>query len=106
MSAARRFEYLRGRWPGADIPQGEPEWLLYEVDRLADAVLRSVEIFPDGNVTRNSIELEQRNGDVCPSLMDDSLDQAFKDAPLEQIAGEEFETFWMKGVDTPFWFPR
>ena len=34
------LDYYRGRWPDEEIPPGEPEWFLYEVDPARDAVLR------------------------------------------------------------------
>lgn len=94
----------RGRWPDSLVPEGEPLWLFYEVDRAADAVIRTVEVYPDGRITRNSIELEERNGDSCPSLIEGSLD--FLIPNVDEIAREAFEELWSKGVDTPFWFVR
>jgi len=88
------------------VPPGEPLWLLYELDWQTDAVLRTVNIFPDGSITRNSIALEQRNGDVCPSLIDHSVHVMFENAPVEAITEIEFETSWAKGTDKPFWFDR
>ena len=70
MREARRLGYYRGRWPDVEVPEGEPLWLLYEVDREAGAVPRTVEIFPDGRIARNSVALERRYGDDCPSLID------------------------------------
>ncbi len=87
------------------MPSGEPEWLLYEVDWKADAVLRSVELFGNGSVTRNSIWIEQRSGQRCESLFDRGLEKAFEDVPLVAITAQEFEGCWERGVDTPFWFP-
>lgn len=97
--------HFRARWPDADVPDGEPVWLLYEVDVEADTVLRTVEVYPGGKITRNSIELEQRKGDACPSLIDTSLAEGFKGVVTEDIAMQEFEELWIRGVDTPFWFP-
>lgn len=99
------LEYLKGRWPDEEVPAGSPEWFLYEVDRKADAVLRSVEIFCDNSIARNSIWIEQRSGQVCESLLDMPLDEAFENAPLEAITPQEFEKYWERGIDTPFWFP-
>jgi hypothetical protein len=104
MGEAVSREYFRARWPDAEVPPEEPLWLHYEIDSGADAVLRTVDVFADGRITRNSIELEQRHGDDCPSLIDCSLDEGFAGANLERIAREEFENLWEKGVDTPFWF--
>jgi hypothetical protein len=78
--------------------------LLYEVDRAADAVLRTVEVFADGRVARNSIALEERHGDKCRSLIGTSLDGLLP--WVEEITCEQFEEWWTKGVDTPFWFVR
>ena len=99
-----RFHF-RARWPDSDVPDGEPLWFLYEVDTETDAVLRSVEVYPEGKITRNSVELEQRKGDVCPSLIDTSLVEGFKGIEKQDIAASEFEELWIRGVDTPFWFP-
>lgn len=98
--------YCRVRWPDAVVPDGEPEWLLYEMDKQADTVLRTVDIYADGKVTRNSIDLEQRNGDVCPSLIDTSIVEAFEGVDLETITPSEFDKFWIVGEDRPFWFVR
>jgi hypothetical protein len=106
MMEAVAHNYYRGRWPEEPIPAGEPTWLFYEADRLADAVLRTVDLCGDGRVARNSVALEQRLGDKCPSLIGCSLDEFFAHAELEEISREQFEEWWEKGVDTPFWFPR
>jgi hypothetical protein len=98
--------HVRGRWPEPEVPEGEPSWLLYEIDDQADAVTRSVEIFDDGKVLRNSIEIEERDGRPCPSLIDVSLSEGFGDADLEQISDDAFEAAWAKGVDTPLWNVR
>jgi hypothetical protein len=106
MSPAERLTYLRMRWPDDEIPAGEPEWFLYELDRQADAVVRSVALYPDGRTTRNSIALEQRYGDSCPSLLDCSLAEAFVDVEAFEIDAAAFEAFWSRGVNEPFWFDR
>lgn len=105
MSGTAILSYHRGRWPEEEVPEGEPFRVLYEIDKGADAVLRSVDIFPDGRITRNSVELEQRNGDHCPSLIDTSLEDGFADADLEEITREDFEQLWRQGIDEAFWFP-
>jgi hypothetical protein len=105
MHEAGSLEYLRMRWPDPIVPEGDPEWLLYEISRDQDAVLRSVELYADGRITRNSIEIEQRHGD-CPSLIDVSLDEGFGDADLIPIERAEFENLWAQGIDEPFWFVR
>jgi len=99
-------DYYRGRWPEEPIPDGEPIWLFYEVDKLADAVLRTVHVFADGRVARNSVVLEQRHGDQCPSLIDCSLGDLFDGGKLEEISREQFEEWWTKGIDVPVWFVR
>lgn len=98
--------HVRLRWPDEQVPTDAPEWLLYELDEQADSIIRNVELFADGNVTRNSIEIEERNGLPCPSLTDVSLSEAFQGLELENISREEFELAWAKGKDTPFWNVR
>lgn len=98
--------YYCGRWPEEPVPDGEPTWLFYEVDIEADAVLRTADVFADGQVARNSVALEERHGDKCSSLIDCSLECLFADGKLQEISHEQFEECWTKGVDTPFWFPR
>jgi len=98
--------HARARWPDPEIPGGSPEWLLYEFDDDADAVIRTVEIFPDGRVTRNSIEIEERNGVACPSLIDCSLTDGFAGVALEEVEPSDFQRAWDAGADTPFWNVR
>ena len=98
--------YCRDRWPDDPIPHGEWEWCLYEISYDRDAVLRTVEIYPDGRITRNSIEIEQRNGDDCPSLIDCSLEEGFAGASPQEIDASEFEENWKLGTDQPLWFVR
>ncbi|MGR4866807.1 hypothetical protein [Caulobacter sp. LARHSG274] len=90
-------------WPDGDAPVGEPSWFFYEIDDTADAVTRSVWVYADGSVTRNSIEIEEQSGKDCPSLIDCSVAQGFDGVDLEKISPEEFQNVWDKGVDTPFW---
>ncbi|MBG7616110.1 hypothetical protein IWC96_12600 [Brevundimonas sp. BAL450] len=97
------LKHLRARWPDLHVPPGEPIWLLYELDEEADAVLRSAEVFPDGSVTRNSIEIEERGGKPCPSLIEGSLPTIFQGVTAEEITSHEFDATWARGVDTPFW---
>ncbi|WP_447760225.1 hypothetical protein [Sphingopyxis panaciterrae] len=106
MKQAPFLAYFRGRWPEEEIPDGEPEWVRYETSYEQDAVLRAVNIYRDGRITRNSIEIEERNGDRCPSLIDCSLTEGFADAPLKEIDRDEFEEHWERGTDEPFWFVR
>lgn len=106
MTPPAPLQYFRGRWPDEIVPDGEAEWCLYEISREKDAVLRTVELFADGRITRNSIEIEQRHGDACPSLIDTSLDDGFAGADLIEIDQATFEDYWRRGTDTPFWFGR
>jgi hypothetical protein len=106
METTGSLEYYRGRWPEATVPEGEPEWVLYEISRERDAVLRAVDLYSGEKVTRNSIEIEQRHGDDCPSLIDCSLDEGFADADLIPIDRDEFEQHWERETDEPFWFVR
>ena len=103
MSALR---HVRAHWPEPKVPKGAPEWLLYELDEQADVVTRSVHLFPDGMATRDSIEIEQRNGEPCPSLIDTSLAEGFAGVEFDELSAEEFEQVWSRGVDTPFWNVR
>lgn len=100
------LKHLRARWPEIDVRPGEPMWLLYELDEQVDAVVRSADVFADGSVTRNSIEIEEREGKPCPSLIDCSLAEGFDGVDAKQITLEEFETVWARGVDKPFWNVR
>ncbi|MEE7504967.1 hypothetical protein [Methylobacterium mesophilicum] len=104
MTSRDALAYIRGRWPDADVPAGEPEWILFEVSKARDAVLRIVEIFADGRIARNSIALEERSGSPCPSLIDCSTVVAFSEAPVTEMTRSEFEHFWCRGRDTPVWF--
>jgi hypothetical protein len=101
-----RLKHIRARWPDTEVPPGEPVWFLYELDEQEDAVVRSVELFADGTIARNSIAIEERGGKPCPSLFDCSLAEALEGVEFEEIAIEEFEKFWMQGKDTPFWNVR
>jgi hypothetical protein len=97
------LKHLRARWPEIDVPPDEPTWLLYELDEQLDAVVRSADVFADGSVARNSIEIEERGGKPCPSLIDCSLAEGFAGVDAEQITPEEFEAVWARGFDKPFW---
>jgi hypothetical protein len=95
----------RARWSDPDVPPGEPTWLYYEVDTAAVVVLRTVDVFADGRIKRDSIALEERKGDRCSSLVDCSFIETMRSIPLDLIADIEFEKLWQRGTDTPFWFP-
>lgn len=98
--------YFRLPWPEAEVPANEPSWLYYEIDKENDAVRRSIEVFPDGRITRNSIEIEERDGRPCPSLIDTSLDEGFGDGAPLAMTQNEFDDLWRQGIDTPFWNVR
>ncbi|TAL28776.1 MAG: hypothetical protein EPN98_22040 [Phenylobacterium sp.] len=97
------LRHVRARWPEPEVPPGEPLWLHYELDESADVVVRSVDLFPNGAVNRNSIEVEERGGKPCPSLIDCSIAEGFAGVELEEITRDEFEEIWARGKDTPFW---
>jgi len=99
------IECYRGRWPDPDVPLGEPTWLYYEIDTVADVVLRTVDVFADGRIERNSIALEERKGDRCPSLVEGPFMDTVRSAPLDPIPAVEFEELWQRGRDTPVLFP-
>ena len=99
------IRYYRARWPEVVVPEGEPSWFYYEVDHGSDVVTRAIEIFDSGTIKRNSLELEQRHGDHCLSLIGDSWSDLAANAVLEELPGEQFEELWLQGIDAPFWFP-
>jgi len=101
---ADSIENYRGRCPDADVPAGEPTWSYYEVDVIADVVVRTVDVFADGRTERDSIALEQRKRDSCPSLVEGPFMETVRSVPLDRITADEFEEVWRQGTDTPFWF--
>lgn len=106
MSPPKLPIYFGLPWPEPGLPAGAPEWIFYEVDKTRDAVRRSIEVFADGRIARNSIEIEERGGGDCPSLIDVSLDQGFEGTRPREMSQDDFEKLWLKGVDTPFWNVR
>ena len=99
------IECYGGRWSDPDVSPDEPTWIYYEVDTVADVVLRTVDVFADGRIERNSIALEERKGDRCPSLVEGPFIETVRSIPLDLITAIEFEELWQRGTDTPFWFP-
>lgn len=99
------IKYYRGRWPDEEVPPDEPTWMLHEVDMDKDNVLRQVEMFDNGAITRNSVEIEARHGPRFESLLGCSFLEVVDEAPLTEITQDEFESHWIQGQDTPFWFP-
>lgn len=97
------IRHYRGRYPGDDIPPDMPIWFFYEVDVEGDNVLRSMEVFADGSVTRNSLEIEARHGQRWESLADGPFMEDIEDMGLSVCGAEEFEKVWARGNDTPFW---
>ena len=100
------LKHVRAGWPEPDVPEGEPLWLLHELNERADAATRSIEVFADATLTRNSIAIEERNGKACPSLSDTALAAGFAGVEFEEISVEEFERTWAKGEDASFWNVR
>ena len=100
------LRYYRCRWPDETVPDGEPLWLHYEVDRTADAVLRTVEVFPDATVTRNSIAIDQpKEGPRSRSLLEYSFDDLVRGDHRDETSRAAFEELYARGTDRPFWFP-
>ena len=97
--------YYRLRWPDPDVPQDMPTWLYYEVDIVEDVVQRTVDVFADGRIERNSLALEERKGNICPSLVDGPFMETVQSEPHDLIPAVEFEELWRQGIDKPFWFP-
>jgi hypothetical protein len=106
MPDPRHTTYYRARWPEQMVPPGEPTWFHYEVDTQEDVVSRSVDLFDDGRKERNSIEVEERDGSSCPSLVDGSFVELTRSVALQEISRADFEALWLRGEDTPFWNPR
>lgn len=80
-----------------------PARCFYEVDVEGDNVLRSVEVFADGSVKRNSLGIEARHGQRWESLIDASFVDSLADMELRVCTAEEFENVWASGKDAPFW---
>lgn len=99
------IKYYRARWPDEQVPPGEPTWMLYEVHLDKDNVLRDVEIFDNGAIARNSVEIEARDGSRFETLWDCSFLEVLGEVPFTEITQEEFESHWIQGQDTPFWLP-
>jgi hypothetical protein len=95
------LEYVCGPWPEVPIPLGAPCWLCYEVNEVTDSVLRSVEIFADGSSHRNSLQLQERDGFVCTSLVHGSFRAIVTGVMLERIEPERFEQLWNTAQDIP-----
>ncbi len=95
------LNYFRGRWPEAVVPEGVPVWLYYEVDPHRDVVLRSVEIFADGRMERNSLALEARDGWACESIVHGPFMPVVAHAKLETTGAETFEALWELSMDKP-----
>ena len=97
--------YFRARWPDADVPSYEPVWLYYEVDTAADLVLRTIHVYADGRIERDSVAIEERHGDCCPTLVDGPFMPSVNEAGLDPTPSSTFGALWERGTDTPFWFP-
>ena len=95
-------DYYRGRWPEEPIPDGEPIWLFYEVDKLATRCCELVTYSPMGALLATVWYMSSGTGDECPSLIDCSLGDLFDGGKLEEIPCEQFE----EGIDAPVWFVR
>jgi hypothetical protein len=97
------IRYFRGQWPDPIVPAGEPPEFFYEVEIGNDVVLRSVEIFDDRTIARNSLEIERRCGFSLTSLVDQPFMPVVEASSLEEVTSEMFEDLWSKGIDTLFW---
>ena len=93
--------YFQAPWPEPPVPEGEPVRFFYEVDEAADNVLRSVELYVDGSLQRNSLELEARDGWPCISLWHGSFAELSAGVPLEPLLASGFEEHWQRAIDTP-----
>lgn len=93
-------------WHDPDVRPDKQTWIYYEVDTVEDVVLRMVEVFADGRIERDSIALEERKGDRCPSLVEGPFMETVRGNPLGlRVTAIQFEELWQRGTDTPFWFP-
>jgi hypothetical protein len=97
------IRYYRATWPDEEAPPGEPKWYLYEVDLEKDNVLRDVQIFDDGSVNRNSLDIEARYGPRFDSLCDSPFLPLIDEVPMTEITQEEFQSYWSRGRDRSFW---
>jgi hypothetical protein len=93
--------HYQAPWPESPAPEGEPIRFFYEVDAVADIVLRSVELHADGSLQRNSLELEARDGWPCVSLWHGSFAELSVGVPLEPLSASTFEEYWRRAIDTP-----
>ncbi|MDO5642344.1 MAG: hypothetical protein Q4G26_08180 [Paracoccus sp. (in: a-proteobacteria)] len=101
----KEISHILLRWPDALIPPDEPACICYEIRASDDAVIRMVEIFPDGRILRNSIAHETRNGDDCPSLIEGPAQALLAVRPIGVLTPMAFENLWRQGNDRPVWFP-
>ncbi|MES0810485.1 hypothetical protein ABLO27_13460 [Roseibium sp. SCPC15] len=100
------FLYFKCRWPEVSVPNGEPEWMHYEVVKALDVVTRTVDFYADGDAVRNSIELSEREGP------DQRLPEhrSLVHGPFLKIAYEglismtqdEFQVLWESARDKPW----
>lgn len=73
---------------------------------MRDVVLRAIDVFADSRIERNSLALEERKGDICPSLVEGPFMETVRSVPLDLIPAAAFEERWQRGTDKPFWFPE
>lgn len=95
------IEHFRGRWPEQVVPEGEPTWLLFEVEVNEDRVLRTVDVFEDGSMQRNSIALEERDGYPCLSIVEGPFMPLVRKVALEKVPAALFEGLWNDAEDRP-----
>lgn len=97
--------YFKCRWPEETLPEGEPLWMYYEVVTERDIVTRIVDLYPNGDAIRDSLELDEREGPdqrdpKHRSLVHGPFLETLPD-DVETISGIEFCQIWDAATDNP-----
>lgn len=102
--------YFKLPWPEEPVPDDCPDWLYCEVEKDRDVVTRTVEVFADGRVIRNSIALAARDGlDVRPPEYQSlvygpflTVEEDYAGVPADaEISVAEFDEAWNVAIDKP-----
>jgi hypothetical protein len=91
--------YFKCPWPERPVPDGEPMFILYEVEDVRDAVMRLIDVYADGRILKDSAtkythdKLDVRNS-VDFSLVQGDLLGDGLDKQMEEITEAEFAAAW------------